>query len=278
MWGFAKKLVIADNVAPFVEAIYRDTPDYNGVMLVVGSVLFAMQVYCDFSGYSDIAIGAARLFGFSLMRNFAYPYFARDMTELWSRWHISLTTWFRDYVYIPLGGNRGGKTRVAVNAVTTFTISGLWHGANWNCILWGFLNGVFLLPTMLRKHRVKRTSTVAAGAYFPSLRDLGAMIVTFGLFLLGLTVFRAHSVGHAATYLWRIFTLSGAGMYDPEVLSVMLYSSLLILVEWFQREKQHGLEIASMPRVLRWCVYIVVVHAILLLGNFGSQEFFYFQF
>ncbi len=279
LWGFAKKLVVADNLAPHVQQIYNDPGQFDGLTLLLGTVFFALQIYCDFSGYSDIAIGCARLFGFKLMRNFAFPYFSRDIGEFWRRWHISLSTWFRDYVYIPLGGNRVSKARQMVNSMITFTVSGFWHGANWTFIVWGFLNGLYLLPQLMRKNRVKQSAVVAHGRLWIRPVEAVQVLLTFLLTLVAWVFFRSASVGAALAYLAGIFkdpffTPGAYGSYT----SAMVIGLGLLVAEWFQRERQHALEIQAWPMPVRWAVYQVVVLVILTQGNFGSTEFIYFQF
>ncbi len=180
LWGMFKKVVIADNLARHINHIYANYSDLGGHDLTIGTFFFAIQIYCDFSGYSDIAIGTGRLFGFRLMRNFAFPYFSRDIAEFWRRWHISLSSWFRDYVYIPLGGSRGGKPRRISNIIVTFTVSGLWHGANWTFVVWGLLNGLYYLPLMHAEKQKRHVGTVAEGRLFPSPGDLSRIVATFG--------------------------------------------------------------------------------------------------
>ena len=279
LWGFAKKLVVADNLAPHVQQIYNDPGKYDGFTLILGTIFFALQIYCDFSGYSDIAIGSAKLFGFKLMRNFAFPYFSRDIGEFWRRWHISLSTWFRDYVYIPLGGSHVSKARQLTNTMVTFTVSGFWHGANWTFIVWGFLNGLYLMPQMVRKNRVKQNSIVAAGRLWISPLEAVQVMVTFVLTLIAWVFFRSASVGSAVHYFSRVFQ---GPFFTPGAhvayTSAIVFGVALLVVEWFQRERQHALEIQAWPMPVRWAVYQVVVLVILTQGNFGSTEFIYFQF
>lgn len=197
LWGFFKKVVIADNAAVFVDAIFSNPGEMSSFVLVFGLVLFAIQIYCDFSGYSDIAIGVARLLGFRLMTNFSYPYFSRDIGEFWRRWHISLSTWFRDYLYIPLGGSKGGKLATIRNVLIVFTISGLWHGASWNFVVWGFLNGLLFLPLILCGLNRRNLDSCSAGRLFPTLRDSAAIITTFSLVCFCWLFFRSASLGDA---------------------------------------------------------------------------------
>ena len=279
LWGFFKKVVVADNVAGYVNDIFGRYESCDGLTLLLGTFFFAIQIYCDFSGYSDIAIGTARLFGFSLMRNFAFPYFSRDIGEFWRRWHISLSTWFRDYVYIPLGGSRTEtKARHLLNLIITFTVSGLWHGANWTYVFWGFLNGAYYLPLVVAKKHKRNSDTIAEGRWFPSLGEAGGMLATFGLTLLAWIFFRAPTITDAFAYIWRMFTHAFDGGQYGDFTAPLIYSFVLLAVEWIQRTRQHALEIPEWPLPVRWAVYQAIVIVFLIFGNFGSNEFIYFQF
>ncbi len=278
LWGFFKKMVVADNMAPYVEEIFNSAGQQDGIVLTIGVFLFTLQVYCDFSGYSDIAIGVSRLFGFDLMRNFAYPFYSRDIAEFWRRWHISLSTWFRDYLYIPLGGSRVSRARQIFNIVITFTISGFWHGANWNFVLWGTLNGLYYIPLMLRNKQRQHMDTVAEGRLLPSPREAINMLMTFGLVLLGLAIFRTQSIPAAGAFLARIVQAPYLGLDYMAYGTPLLYALIPLIVEWPLRTRQYGLDIGHLPAVLRWILYLVVIIAIILCGRFGSQQFIYFQF
>ncbi len=286
LWGLFKKVVIADNLASHVNYIFSNTEQLTGGILLVGSICFAYQIYCDFSGYSDIAIGTARLFGFHLMRNFAYPYFARDIAEFWRRWHISLSTWFRDYVYIPLGGNSGKVSTKIKNVFIIFIVSGLWHGANWTYVVWGLLNALYFMPLMLLGMNRKHIEIVAKNKFFPSLKEFFGISTTFAFTLLAWIFFRAETVGQAFVYLKKLFTtlfnwasvtdlLSYAKSQDRSIIFLVLF---FILIEWFQRLKKHGLEMQAAPLILRWIVYYTVSFAIIFFGKFERIEFIYFQF
>ncbi len=278
LWGYLKKIVIADNLASHIDVIFTNYQTLDGITLYIGVFFFALQIYCDFSGYSDIAIGTARLFGFSLMRNFAYPYFSRDIAEFWRRWHISLSSWFRDYVYIPLGGSYVGRWRRTFNIIVTFTVSGLWHGANWTFVIWGLVNGLYYIPIMLRDKQKRFSKTIAENSFFPSLSDFFSLILTFHLALLAWVFFRASSLTHAFNYIGHMFQVPYQGLdYSPYYQNI-LFSVLLLVAEWFQRKKQHGLQIEELPVFLRWGIYYGIILVILLFGNFGSQQFIYFQF
>ncbi len=277
LWGLFKKTVIADNLAPYVDKIFSNYEAYSGPMLLLGTIYFAIQIYCDFSGYSDMAIGTARLFGFDLKRNFAYPYFSRDIGEFWRRWHISLSTWFRDYVYIPLGGNR---TRTSLqhfsNIILTFTISGFWHGANWTFIIWGFLNGLYYLPPSLRDPHTHQTEVVAMGRFFPTPLEFFQICRTFILIAFAWIFFRATSFAHAIGFISHIGTSSWLAPLRHT--KGLWYVLLILVIDWVQREKQHPLEISNLPRYTRWGIYYIISILVLFVGKTGHVPFIYFQF
>jgi D-alanyl-lipoteichoic acid acyltransferase DltB (MBOAT superfamily) len=281
IWGLFKKIVIADNCGIYADDIFSNYESLSGSTLLLGALFFTFQIYGDFSGYSDIAIGTSRLFGFNLMRNFAFPYFSRDIAEFWRRWHISLSSWFRDYVYIPLGGSRGPRYLTVRNIFIIFLLSGFWHGANWTFIVWGALNAIYFLPLFLAKKNRINTDIVAKGKSLPSLRELIQIGLTFFLTVIAWIFFRAESVGDALQYLSIVFSKSlfvypevGVGM--ERTLAFIL---VLLLVEWVQREKQHGLQIESRANnaVFRWGAYYALLFAIVQLGG-SPQQFIYFQF
>jgi alginate O-acetyltransferase complex protein AlgI len=282
LWGFFKKIVIADACAGQVSEIFSNYTSYNGSTLVLGAVLFAFQIYGDFSGYSDIAIGTARLFGFDLMRNFAFPYFSRDIAEFWRRWHISLSTWFRDYVYIPLGGSRGSTWNKIRNILIIFVLSGFWHGANWTFIIWGALNALYFIPLMLSRRNRQHTDQVAESTFLPSFRELFQMLLTFGLTTFAWIFFRAESLLHAFDYLHVMFskTLFRAPEMMPWEQLIMI--GLLVAVEWIQRKKQHAFEFypsGKKLKVLRWSAYAALLLMIYFFGDYSTEyEFIYFQF
>lgn len=279
LWGMFKKVVIADNAAVYVNEIFGTYQDQDPVTLFLGGVFFAFQIYGDFSGYSDIAIGTARLFGFNLMKNFAFPYFSRDIAEFWRRWHISLSTWFRDYLYIPLGGSRGSNMMKIRNTFAIFVISGLWHGANWTFVIWGFLNALYFLPLLLGKRNRKYLDTVASGRIIPSVRELMHMGVTFFLTVIAWIFFRSENVGAAFTYCERMFSTSLLSRPDVPPIAYMVILVAFIVVEWFQREKEHGLDFSGVyiPLVPRWILYYSIILVIIFYGG-APQEFIYFQF
>jgi alginate O-acetyltransferase complex protein AlgI len=282
LWGLFKKIVIADNCAEYANMIFNNSSDYSGSTLIIGAIFFAFQIYGDFSGYSDIAIGTSRLFGFNLMRNFAFPYFSRDIAEFWRRWHISLSTWFRDYLYFPLGGSKGGTMTKVRNTFVIFIVSGFWHGANWTFIVWGALNAIYFLPLLLAKKNRSHLGIVAEGKVLPNFRELLQILSTFFLTLIAWVFFRADNIGHAFQYITEIF--SPTLFVIPEVLSIKMILTFLligffILCEWVQREKQHALQFAGRKSGVftRWAFYFGLVVAIVWLkGN--VQDFIYFQF
>lgn len=283
LWGLFKKIVIADNCAQIVNHFYADPSAHAGSTMLLATVLFAFQIYCDFSGYSDIAIGCARLFGFELMRNFAFPYFSRDIAEFWRRWHISLSTWFRDYLYIPLGGSKGGKALVVRNTMIIFLVSGFWHGANWTFVAWGAINALFFLPlVVMDKHR-SMSGTVAQGRVFPSLRELFQVLVTFAMACFAWIFFRAQSMDQAYEVIGRIFSRSLFN--SPEVSSALTLGisamgiGIMLLLEWINRERQYGLQMdGRATRPIRYALYYGIIAIIIVCAPLGGGEFIYFQF
>lgn len=282
LWGFFKKIVVADSCAHYVDEVFLHPDWYNGATLVVAALLFTVQIYCDFSGYSDIAIGCAKLFGIQLRRNFNVPYFSRDIAEFWRRWHISLTTWFRDYIYIPLGGSRVPKGRVVINTFVIFLVSGMWHGANWTFLLWGAYHALLFLPLILLGKNRKYTNVVAAGHTLPSVKELCQMVLTFLLATLGWVIFRADSIEQAVAYFRHMFThLSedGPNVHSPVDLWVIIISlAMLIIVEWANRDQQHEFQRQPRSRFLRWGLYILLI---VMMGAYmmtNEMPFIYFQF
>ncbi len=279
LWGLFKKVVIADGCADYATSVFSNSADASGSTLVLGAFFFAMQIYGDFSGYSDIAIGTARLFGFRLRKNFAFPYFSRDIAEFWRRWHISLSTWFRDYVYIPLGGSMG-RTWIRIrNTLLIFVVSGFWHGANWTFVVWGLLNALYFLPLMLRRRNRSHLGVVAEGRVLPSLRDAGRMLATFCLTLVAWIFFRADSMGHAVSFLGGILSPTLVSIPSRAPKAMLLLIPLFLLVEWLGREGEHALANMGLrwPRALRWAMYYGIT--LMTMGMAGRpHEFIYFQF
>ncbi len=285
MWGFFKKIVIADRLAVMVNHVYNSPSDYNGISLIVATYFFAFQIYCDFSGYSDIAIGAAQVFGFDLMNNFNRPYFSKNIVEFWKRWHISLSTWFRDYFYIPLGGNRVSKYRWAVNILVVFIVSGLWHGANWTFVLWGMLHGLyFLVSSKTKAARAKISSFFRLNRY-PLIRKYLQVFITFHLVLFAWIFFRANSLPDALYIVGHLFSSDPSkinslwvGLDRTEF--IIAISSILFMefVHIIQRHSGIRHLLAERPAWLRWTVYFLLLISIFLFGEFGKNEFIYFQF
>ncbi|MBC8150846.1 MAG: MBOAT family protein [Bacteroidetes bacterium] len=283
LWGLFKKVVVADNCAVFVNAIFDNPDPLSGSTLFMGAVFFAFQIYCDFSGYSDIAIGTSRLFNINLKQNFATPYFSRNIGEFWRRWHISLSTWFRDYLYIPLGGSQGGTWNKIRNVFLIFIVSGFWHGASWNFIVWGGLNALYFLPLLLTKNNRNHLNTVAEGSLFPTYKEILSIGLTFFLTVIAWVFFRADTLTEAVHYLNLMFSSSFftvPSFITPK--AFMLYTYLLIClfiaVEWVQRDKKFGLSIENLNRPFRWVIYTIVIGVIITFGQFGESEFIYFQF
>ncbi|CAH0995977.1 Peptidoglycan O-acetyltransferase [Emticicia aquatica] len=284
LWGLFKKIVIADHCAQYANLIFNNSADYSGSTLVLGALFFAFQIYGDFSGYSDIALGTARLFGIELLRNFAFPYFSRDIAEFWRRWHISLSAWFRDYLYIPLGGSKGGTWMKVRNTFIIFIVSGFWHGANWTFIIWGTLNAVYFLPLLLTNSNRNNLETVAQGKYFPTIRELLSMLITFSLTLLAWIFFRAASLQHALSYISEIFSSSLFTVPQLDDLYRALTTIMLVIgfvfVEWIGREQQYAIARLGLNwvRPLRWVIYSAIVFLIGMFMQTEETPFIYFQF
>ncbi|MBN1820988.1 MAG: MBOAT family protein [Bacteroidales bacterium] len=283
LWGLFKKIVIADNAATVANLIFNNSSDYSGSTLFLGALFFAFQIYGDFSGYSDIAIGTARLFGFNLMQNFAFPYFSRDIAEFWRRWHISLSTWFRDYVYIPLGGSRGSNWVKIRNTFIIFTVSGFWHGANWTFVIWGALNAFYFLPLLLTHKNRKNLEIVAQGRNLPSLKEFGFMCVTFAITVFAWIFFRAENLGHAIDYISEIFSMSLFSVPQfngkRKALTTLILIGIFLLIEWKGREEQYALAHIGLKwkRPLRYAMYYSIIFIIFWFGG-EEQQFIYFQF
>lgn len=284
LWGLFKKMVVADNCAHYANIIFNDYGSYGGTTLAFGAILFAFQIYCDFSGYSDIALGTARLFGINLLRNFSYPYFSRNISEFWRRWHISLSTWFRDYLYIPLGGSKGGNWMRIRNTFIIFIVSGFWHGANWTFIMWGFLNALFIMPSIIKKTNREHLDIIAKGKLIPSLREFFQMVITFGLACFCWIFFRANSVTDAFLYIKTMITSWNVGMGYPYKLmsgdlSIIVFIAILLIFEWCMRNHLHPLrfEFTKLRRPARWAIYTFLTLMILWFAG-EEAEFIYFQF
>jgi alginate O-acetyltransferase complex protein AlgI len=283
LWGLFKKVVIADNCAQFANHIFENSHKYPGSTLVVGALFFTFQIYCDFSGYSDIALGTARLFGIELLRNFAFPYFSRDIAEFWRRWHISLSSWFRDYLYIPLGGSKGGTWMKVLNTFIIFMVSGFWHGANWTFIAWGILNAIYFLPLLLLNKNRDNMEIVAQGRYLPTLKELFQMVATFAMTVLAWIFFRADNISHALKYLGKIFSSSllSVPYFENGSLSLptIVLTLIFVMIEWLGREQQYAIAHIGIKwyKPARWAFYYCIILAIFSWGG-KEQQFIYFQF
>lgn len=279
LWGLFKKIVIADNCAEYANLIFNNSTAYSGSTLVIGAIFFAFQIYGDFSGYSDIAIGTSRLFGIDLMRNFAFPYFSRDIAEFWRRWHISLSTWFRDYLYIPLGGSHGSAFSKVRNTFTVFLVSGFWHGANWTFIIWGFLHAVYFLPLLLTRSNRSHIEIVAKGKLFPTFREVILMFVTFSLTVLAWIFFRAKNIEHAFDYLAKIFSKSLFTIPEVRPRTLFILVCLFILIEWLGRENKFAFEkfATTLAKPFRILIYYSIIFLIFYFTG-KEQQFIYFQF
>ena len=284
LWGFFKKLVVADNCAAIVNDWCGQYHELSGLMLIILGILFTFQIYCDFSGYSDIAIGCARLFGISLMRNFNFPYFSRSIPEFWRRWHISLTTWFRDYIYFPLGGSRCSKWKTIRNVFFVWGISGLWHGANWTFVCWGLYHAVILNIYNILGIKTKREDEPQlvrwGGQFWFNYKDFARILLTFVLAVFGWIIFRAESMTQAVDYFSSMFSNS---FFSSPIRGQqeLVLCAILVIIEWIQRNKQHALQFGNIGlfkyRLCRWGIYYLILGAIAYFAG-SSQTFIYFQF
>ncbi len=286
LWGFFKKLIIADNCAQLANSIFDNYQDCNASLLLLGALFFTFQIYGDFSGYSDIAIGTARLFGVNLMKNFNLPYFSRDIAEFWRRWHISLNKWFIDYVYIPLGGSRGTKAMVIRNILIVFFLSGLWHGANWTFVIWGLYNGIIIALLTLLNLNHKRSAIISEKRFFPPLKEFGQILITFALVVIGWIFFRAEDLTQAVDYIANLCDSSIVSMPNFRDLGLsfikltytLFFIVLLQLIDWIQRKQDFGLEISNVKyRSIRWSIYIIFLLIFSVFAG-GQEAFIYFQF
>ncbi len=283
LWGLFKKMVIADNAAIYVNDIFANYSDHSGSTLILGAVFFAIQIYGDFSGYSDIAIGTSRLFGFNLMKNFAFPYFSRDIAEFWRRWHISLSTWFRDYLYIPLGGSKGSNYKKIRNIFIIFLVSGFWHGANWTFLAWGFINALYFLPLMILNKNRNNTNNVAEGKIFPNIKEFFQILLTFTLTTLAWIFFRSETITDAFLYINGIFTNNFITTPPFSETKLLIYAFLIlffILIEWIGREKEFALQFIEnkQSKIFRWSFYAILIYIIGMYMPAGETPFIYFQF
>lgn len=287
LWGLFKKIVIADNCAEFANQIFNNSTEMSGSTLFLGAIFFTFQIYGDFSGYSDIALGTARLFGIELLRNFSYPYFSRDIAEFWRRWHISLSSWFKDYLYIPLGGSSGGNWMRIRNTFIIFIVSGFWHGANWTFITWGALNALFIMPAIIMKTNRNYIDIVAKGRQWPSIKEFSQIIITFLLTVFAWIFFRAESIHHATNYISGIFSSSILSIPQFEETKqayiTLALIGIFVLIEWFGREEQYAIAKLghNWKRSLRYAFYYAIIITIftkIFLFSGQDQQFIYFQF
>lgn len=268
LWGYFMKVVVADRVSIYVDAVYNNADHHNGTTLLLATVLFAIQIYCDFGGYSNIAIGAAKVMGFTLMQNFKRPYFAKSVSEFWKRWHISLSTWFRDYFYIPLGGNRVSFTRHLLNLFLTFLVSGIWHGANWTFVIWGALHGFYLIAGVLKNRFLKIQS-------FSLLDNL----LTLVLVIFAWIFFRANNVSDASLIVNKIFTNQGRLFIDQTTLAYALFGIIILFLKDLKDEYSLDFNFSTSKKAtVRYFYYVTMVSIILLFGVFDGGQFIYFQF
>ncbi len=275
LWGLLKKIVIADNCAEYVNIVFENSNSMSSSTLLLGLFFFSIQIYCDFSGYSDIAIGVARLFGFDLMQNFSYPYFSRNINEFWKRWHISLSTWFKDYIYIPLGGNKVSRFKTYRNIALVFLISGLWHGANWTFVTWGAIHAILLIGFSLMNNNRKILSHIQS-------KDFISIIITFSTVSLSWVFFRAETLYQAFNYLYRIFTTSI--WKSPELPNAYIRTLglvlLFIFMEWIGKGNKYTIEktFNNQSRSIRWTMYAAIILIIGLYMKTEETPFIYFQF
>jgi len=275
LWGLFKKVVIADSLSGVVNEIYNNQAGNNAFTLILGAIGFSFQIYGDFSGYSDIALGCAKLFGFELLSNFRFPYFSRDIAEFWRRWHISLSSWFRDYLYIPLGGSKSGKAKAVRNTFVIFIVSGFWHGASWNFIIWGFIHACYFLPLLLLNRNRKHVSEVVAQSRkWPSLKELIQMTITFSLVTFAWIFFRAPTIGSAVSYIKQIIVSAYNNPFQfmhwpASVKSIFLYIIPLVIIDWWFRKDERTLMVPQVSTPARWAGYYLIV---LLVFYFGISQ------
>ena len=278
LWGFFKKIVIADTCGIIVDAVFTNPEAQNSSTLIIAAILFSFQIYGDFSGYSDIAIGTAKLFGFQLMTNFKIPYFSRNIAEFWRRWHISLSSWFQDYLYIPIGGSRGTKAKTVRNIFIIFLVSGFWHGANWTFIFWGGINAFLFLPSLLFGKNRKYLGTVAEETALPSLKELYQMSLTFGFTTIAWIFFRVDSVTEGFHYLQLI----GKHNFDFPIFKgqavIVPLIGVLLIIEWINRRQLHQLDVERFSPIIRHSIYILLLGLIFFFAQYNKASFIYFQF
>jgi alginate O-acetyltransferase complex protein AlgI len=291
-WGLFKKVVIADRLAIFVDNIYSNPRNHDGLALIVATIFFAYQIYCDFSGYSDIAIGSAQVMGFNLSRNFNRPYSSKSISEFWKRWHISLSSWFRDYLYIPLGGKRVSSIRLYINLMLTFLVSGLWHGANWTFVLWGFLNGFYLLFSIWTGKLRDNLSSYIGLSRHANINNVFRVVITFILVCFGWIFFRSNSIADALYVITHLFSgiryaidinyitrvLSGCGFDKVNFVLSFILIVILEIIQYKQSNCSIRYWLSQKPAYLRWSLYYAIILSIIFLGVISNSTFIYFQF
>tara|TARA_B100000886_G_scaffold314515_1_gene251855 strand:+ start:2489 stop:3931 length:1443 start_codon:yes stop_codon:yes gene_type:complete len=280
LFGMFKKVVIADSIGPIVDDIFTNYETYGGLTLWIGAIYFSFQIYCDFSGYSDIAIGTAKLFGIELMQNFKTPYFSRNIGEFWRRWHISLSTWFRDYLYIPLGGSKEGKIKAIRNIFIIFTVSGFWHGANWNFIVWGLFHSILFIPFFLfNTNRKYLTSVIAERSYFPSTKETIEVTYTYILIVISWVLFRSENLTSSFFYLKKMF-FDFELNFQPSGIKYIVFIFILLLIEYLQRNSKIFENIFNenkyLNKLTKWLILLLTIKY--FLQNLGMNQFIYFQF
>ena len=289
LWGMVKKVVIADTLATIVTSVYNEYANQDAYVLILAAIAFSFQIYGDFSGYSDIALGTAKLFGFELLSNFKVPYFSRDIAEFWRRWHISLSSWFRDYLYIPLGGSKINKLVSVRNTFIIFLVSGFWHGASWNFITWGFIHALGFLPLLLLNRNRKNTSSVVAeNSWYPSIKELFQMVATFLFVTFAWIFFRAKTLTIALQFIKRIFKnsienpqqflhLPGGVNNSLDIQTIVYYIIPMVFFDWLFRRNEREIFTNFKSEVLRWIIYFVM--GLFVMFYFGTKSsFIYFQF
>ncbi|MCC6515438.1 MAG: MBOAT family protein [Chitinophagales bacterium] len=279
LWGLFKKVVIADQCAQYADIVFSNSNIYSGSTLLLGAFFFTIQIYGDFSGYSDIAIGTAKLFGIDLLKNFSYPYFSRDIAEFWRRWHISLSSWFKDYLYIPLGGSKGGTYVKVRNTFIIFLVSGFWHGANWTFIIWGLLNALYIMPSIIFNTNRNNLEIVAKGRLFPTIKEFISICITFMLALFAWIFFRSDNLHVACDFIKNIFDYSLFAIPQVKDMRLLLTIAIFFSIEWIGREGSFALEYLEkrLPLLLRWIFYGILTASIV--SHVGTdKQFIYFQF
>ncbi len=289
LWGLVKKMIVADMIGRQVDHVWGDLGAVDGLALLFAAILYSVQIYCDFSGYADIAIGSGKILGLRLSKNFDYPYFATSVRVFWRRWHITLASWMRDYVYISVGGSRVKRVRLAANVLLTFFLVGLWHGAAWTFVVWGLLHGVYLaVENEIGRRRARGAVAASTGdgpamtpaplTHRPAWRSVLAAVAVFVLVTIAWVFFRAPTLADALQFFGHAFAHPlGSGDHFRYVVPLLLSAGILIY-EWVTRRWEHGLAVRWLPLPIRWAVYVGLAIAIVLFGELGGREGIYVQF